>query len=114
MQVLFLAVLVNALHATLEDAEITLNPVGGYLAANIFLNGMVDGLMIGHEVTDQFVKLGLVRHETGFAGYVVENNLSHGTHVDITHDRALGAASGAVDQGQNLLLVIAAAFAFAL
>lgn len=37
MQVLFSAVLMDALHATLEDAVVALNAVGGDLAARIFV-----------------------------------------------------------------------------
>ena len=42
VQVLFVTVLINALHSALEDGEIAFNGIGGHIAAHVFVGCMLD------------------------------------------------------------------------
>lgn len=69
---LFAAMLVNALHATLENAVVALNRVridgNASLAVyvTIFVAAMVDRVMLGELVAQLGIALGLVRHHMAF------------------------------------------------
>ena len=44
--------LIDAINTALEDREIPLSGIGGGIAANIFIGGMVDGTMTGEPLTN--------------------------------------------------------------
>ena len=63
VQMLLFAVLVDAFHATLENRVVALDGVGVDVAANVFVNGVVDGFMAGKFPSDPRVPTGIVRHQ---------------------------------------------------
>ena len=92
MQVALAAVLVHALHAALEDAEIALDGVGVGLATDVFLLLMGDGLVVGELLADAAVEPSFVRHQARLAGDVLADELLDGVALKVVHDDGAGAA----------------------
>jgi hypothetical protein len=61
VQVLFLAVLIDALHAALENRVVALDCVGVNIAARPFVFLMLDAAMLGKLFANLFALVGLVR-----------------------------------------------------
>jgi hypothetical protein len=74
MQMLFAAMLIDALHAALEDAEISLNRVRMNVAANIFVCLVTHALMALEVITKGKVAAPLVSHHRGLFRDVGLNN----------------------------------------
>ncbi len=70
VQVLLGAVLVDALHAALEDAEVAFNRVRVRFTATVFAVLVANDLMVSELATNLDVVAGFVRHQTGFLGDV--------------------------------------------
>src|SRR5579883_638260 len=70
MQMLLIAMLVNALHAALEDAKIALKGVHMDFAAGVLFAPMIYSLMTGKFATKIHVIFGLVGHKAAFLGQV--------------------------------------------
>lgn len=69
----FTAVLVNALHAALEDAEIALNRVRvnfRVLPADVLAHAVLDALILGEGFAQTFANARFVSHQRGFLGDV--------------------------------------------
>lgn len=112
VQVLLAAVLVHALHAALEDAEVALDGVRVDIAAHVF-TGLVGGEVVAREVlADAGVVAGFVGVERGFLGNVLADDRHQGGNLEIVNDHAFGAASGAVNEGQHLHLVVVSGLLF--
>ena len=63
MQVLLSAVLIDALHTTLEDGEVAFKGVGVCGTADVFASAMVDGAMAGKFIGDLGIDQAFVRHQ---------------------------------------------------
>lgn len=70
MQVLLSAVLIDALHASLEDTVVALKGVRVGIAPDVLARAMRDELMAGEDVSDLRVLTGLIRHDGGLFGDV--------------------------------------------
>lgn len=73
MQVLFGAMLIGATHAALEDRKVAFDGVGMHVAANVFLAGMLDGLMVCKVRRHAGIEAAFVGIEDALAGNVVGN-----------------------------------------
>jgi hypothetical protein len=107
MQVLFLAVLIDALHAALKDRILAFNRVRGDIAASIFLPAMIDRAMLGIFAANFLIVAGFVRMKAAFAADVLtqdRRNVGNRRALDM---EAAGRGA-ALDQGQNDILVCAA------
>src|SRR6266852_5738952 len=113
MQMLLGAVLVDALHAALEDAVVALNRVGVDPAANIFLLAVIDGI-VARKLLPHLAVVGcFVSHQRALAGDVLANDRrdirgSHAINMKTT------CASAALDKRKNDILVSPASAALGL
>src|SRR5262245_33091044 len=67
VKVLLAAMLVDALHAALEDREITLDRVRGDGAAHVFLGGVVDRFVASEILVEAAMPTRFIGHDGGFA-----------------------------------------------
>jgi len=70
VQVLLGAVLIDALHAALEDAVVALKGVCVGIAPDVLARAMRDKLMAGEDASELRVLTGLIRHDGGLFGDV--------------------------------------------
>ena len=70
VQMLLAAVLIDALHAALEDREATLDGVGIDIATAIFPDRVIDGLVGCELLAENLVEPGLIGDQTRFLGDV--------------------------------------------
>jgi len=117
MQVLFLTVLVNALHAALENGVIALKRVGMNLHAGlavcvtVLADGVADGVVARILVAKLIVVLGLIGHNMSFARDVfTDDRQDSGCAGRVDMERT--SASAALDQCQDNALVRRAATDF--
>ena len=67
--------LIDALHAALEDRIVAFDSVGGRVAANVLVLGVVYGLASEFfDLRDDLVRGHFVGHQPGFAGKVLAND----------------------------------------
>lgn len=110
VQVLLGAVLIDALHAALEDAVIALNRVGVDRAAPIFASPVADEIVPGEMLVEVCVLPRLIRHDRGFLGDVGAED-RHEVRRRRAVDMERPNHPAALDQGQDRVLVgIAASF----
>jgi hypothetical protein len=103
LQMNFGDVLVNAVDASLEDAEIALNGVGMDIATNVFAVGVVDGAMRSEVVADIGVNLGLVGHQDAIERNVARHGAAQGVGANSREvERPYSAVT--LDEGNNRLL----------
>lgn len=81
MQVLFGTVLIDALHAAFENREITLDGIGGDVAANVLAARMIDLLMLGDVQAGIPIKTAFVGVKAALARDVLNNYLGNGCLV---------------------------------
>src|ERR1700683_1954491 len=74
VQVLFLAVLINALHAALKDREVAFDRVGMHDATNVFVGRVSDGLVLPIFVAKLGVAGRFVAHDERFLGDIGLDN----------------------------------------
>jgi hypothetical protein len=74
VQVLFLAVLVNALHAALEHRVVVFNGVAVDVSAHIFVLLMCDRAVLSKLFSDGAIVVRLVSHEAAFAADILAND----------------------------------------
>ncbi len=67
VQMLFGAVLINTIDATLEDAEITLDGVGVHMPANVLFCLVGDGFVRRKVMTDVSLSGSFIAHEVAFS-----------------------------------------------
>src|ERR1700685_519533 len=78
MQVLFAAMLVDALHAALEDAVVAFERVHVHIAVDVFALVVVDLLMLGNtETAAIFVVSRRIRHQPAFLVHVATDDAVH-------------------------------------
>jgi hypothetical protein len=106
MKMTFTAVLVDALHAALEDAEIAFHRVRVNVATDILASLVGGEVMVSKGATDARVLLGFVGVERCFLGHVVADDRHQSGHFQIIHNHAFCLASGAVNKGQHFHLVM--------
>src|ERR1700691_1336965 len=82
---LLTAVLINSLHAALEDREISLNRVCCYIAARIFLIGVIDALMLGEFLAGFTVVVRFVSMETAFSSHILVQRFTDSCCVQFLH-----------------------------
>jgi hypothetical protein len=83
MKVPFPAMLVVALHATLEDREITLNRIGVYVVAGVFADTMLDGLVRCKIGVSAGVKATFIGMQSGLARDVFDDDIGNGPFVSV-------------------------------
>src|SRR3569832_1407519 len=111
------AMLIDALHAALEDREEPFDGVGMYVGAllgNVLLLGVIYSPMKAKAQAQCVIIGGLVGHHAGFAGDILAENGNKGLGLEIVHDHAAAAASGAIHQGHDLALLSRAALGLGL
>ena len=109
VQMPFGAMLVHALHAPLEDAEIAFNRVRMSLAAPIFALVVANDAVLCEFPSDQRVVGGFVSHHTGLARQVLTHHRSQRTGTHVLDMEGPHLAGIALDQGENLVLVVVTA-----
>ena len=60
MQVLLAAMLIDALHAALEETEIAFDRVGRYIATGIFLDGVFDRFVGGKVLSGTMIQVAFI------------------------------------------------------
>lgn len=83
MKMLFTAMLINALHATLEDAEIAFNGVGVDVAANIVALAVRGEVMFREIVTNLAELLGFICINDCFLGDVLTQDRQQSGRLQI-------------------------------
>ena len=78
MQVLVRAMLIDALHPALEDAEIALNGVRGHVATDVFAAGVTDAFVSRDVLLGVGVEAAFVGVEGGLARDVLRHDAGHG------------------------------------
>lgn len=104
MQMVFAAMLIDALHAALEDREEAFDGVGVDVAANVFVLGMRDEFMRGEILAGATIDTALVGHERAFLGDVGaddRHDIAHAGGIDM---EGAGTAT-ALDQRNDRVLV---------
>src|SRR5690349_12804550 len=104
---LLAAMLVNALHAALEDAEIAFNRVSvrlGIVKADILAAAVVDCAVTGVFRAYVRVETAFVRHKLALAAGVLAQNQLHGLGVGVV-DLERARLSAALDQAHDRALV---------
>jgi hypothetical protein len=74
VQMLLIAVLINAFHAALENTEITFDGVRVYVIANVFFSLVADALMARKVVAKRKVSAPFISHHRGFFRNVAFDN----------------------------------------
>src|SRR3546814_16933060 len=82
---LLAAMLVDALHAALEDAEIAFDGVGVRGATDVLDLAVVDALMAGELFADLAVMAGFIRHDGGIAPDVSDQHSPYRLGVDLIY-----------------------------
>ena len=81
VQVFFLAMLIDALHAAFEDRIIALDGVGrnefGPFPADVFIYRMIHGVMAGERLADLPVRVTLIGHHLRFLGEIGVNDVAY-------------------------------------
>ena len=83
VQMLFAAMLIDALHPALEDAEKAFDGVGVERPAPVFAGLMLHHLMIRELAPDLGVVAGFVGHQTGFAVHVLKHDRADSLGVEL-------------------------------
>ena len=105
MKVFLGAMLIDALHAALEDAEKAFDGIGVDRAASVLMAIMGHNAMLGEVPANRLVVGCFVGHQPRFAGKVLTNQRPDGADFEVFDDHAAGLAGVAVYQRQNLVLV---------
>ena len=102
LQMLFAAMLINAFHAALEDAEKSFDGVGCRLAANIFAGTMIDSFVGGERFARLLVELRFVRIERAIQNDIFAQVLFDRLNGQIVNfDR--NSATAALDHRKDFL-----------
>ena len=111
VQVIFAAMLIDALHAALEDAEIAFDGVGVDFATPVFTPIVVNNAMLGKFATKQGVVGGFIGHQASFAIEILTHQWGQGRRLEVINYHAPYLPGPAVHQGKHLVLVsVATAF----
>ncbi len=77
MQMLFAAMLIDTTHAALENCEIALDGICRYVAACVFLLGVIDGFVRRELLANLLVQLAFIGMEAALTINVAANNIDH-------------------------------------
>ncbi len=83
MQMLFAAVLINALHAAFEDREIAFDCIGVHVTTRIFFDAVPDRFVFGKMPFGDLVEAAFVRMHAGFLGDVGAHDCVHGVLIGL-------------------------------
>jgi hypothetical protein len=111
VQVFLAAMLVDALHAALEDRIVAFNGVGVNFAANIFFAAVVYALMAGELGSNFKILTSFVGHQGGFLGDVGPDNRCN-LRDSGTVDMEATGGTATLNEGQNCILVAPSGAAF--
>src|SRR5882672_6535709 len=104
MQMLFPAMLVDALHATFEDGEEAFDRVGMDATVSnlhVLTGFVIDGIMSGEDQRQDLVISRAVRQNTRLASDVSAENGNDCARLEAIDDHALRASGRAVDKREN-------------
>ena len=99
MKALLPAVLINALHATLENREVAFDRVGMHGAigqAHVFVGGMIHRFVPAKVDADDVVVACFVGEDSRFVRDVFLQNRAHGFPVKLVYHHAIGVPGRAV------------------
>lgn len=115
VQMIFVAMRVNAFHTPLEDGEVAFDGIGVDRPAPVFALVVTDDAMAGELATKQGVIRSLIGHQMGLAIEVLAHQWGQSRRFDIINNHAARLPGLAIHQRQNLELVgIATALLLAL
>ena len=114
VQVGLVAMLVNALHAALEDAEIAFDGVGVNVTTNVFISGVSSEIMGSEGFGEFLVPLGFVSVDGCLFGNIRLQDRQQGGNPKVFDDNAFGFAGSPVNQSQDFILVSATTGGFGL
>lgn len=97
--------LINTLHTALENRKVSLNGVGVDNAASIRAFAVGGEIMVCELETKASVLLGLIGIDSCFLGDILTEDWQQGRLSHILGDKRLRAASGAIHEAQNSVLV---------
>jgi hypothetical protein len=104
LQMGFGDVLIDAIDAPLEDAEISLNGIGMNVATDVLAFGVVDGAVRSKVVADEGVNVRLIGHQVGFKRDIAGHDTAYSVGADGGHvERAHVAVT--FDKGNDRLLL---------
>jgi hypothetical protein len=109
VQMLFVAVLINAFHATFEDAVVALNRIGMNGTAHIFLGFVADALMAREMIAKREIAASFIGHHRGFfrdVGLNDRNKLGRTHAIDM--ERAHLPAFAVNERKNRILMAVAA------
>lgn len=86
VQVLLAAMLVDAPHPALEDAEVAFDGVGVDGAAHVLARAVVHALMVGNVERDEAIDGAFVGHDASFAADVGGDNRFDFVGAHLVHD----------------------------
>lgn len=116
MKVLLAAVLINALHAALEDREIALGAVRGHdssgLVANVFVFAVVHAIVAREFLADFAILLRFVGLQTRFLGKVLADDRREVAGRDAIDMERANLLRVAIDKREDRILVSGAAASF--
>lgn len=101
VQMVLAAVLIDALHSTLEDREEAFDGVGvdgGINLRDVFALSMASEGMPGEVLSDVFVLPGLVGHDPRLAGDILLKDRNQSLGLEVIDDHAARLSAGAVYQ----------------
>lgn len=90
--------LIDALHAPLEDAEIAFDGVRMDRVVPVFARPVVDEIVSGKLGSKPLILAGLIRIDLRLDGNVLFQDRSERLGLEVVHDDGLGAAGAAVHQ----------------
>jgi hypothetical protein len=104
--------LVDALHATLEDGERAFHGVrvdSAVIAINVAAEAVEHRAGLGKLASDLLVHLGFVGHQASFAADVAEHDTIDLPSAELVEGEGAHRAAGAVNRGEDAQLVSVAA-----
>jgi len=108
VQMVLAAMLIDALHAALEDGEVAFDGVGVDIATDILISAVVDALMVCKLAAKLCLDTALIGHQAAFTADIVANDRRNGSDARMVNmERA--QTTLALDKAENGALVSKAA-----
>ncbi|OGP69155.1 MAG: hypothetical protein A2Z73_00170 [Deltaproteobacteria bacterium RBG_13_60_28] len=105
MEMLFLAMLIYALHTTFEDGEKAFHVIGvnsGIGQGNIFPLAMLDAIMLRKMFIQESILPSIIGHNPGFMGDILFQDRDNGFGIEAVNNHAAGFTGFPVNKRQNL------------
>ena len=109
VKMLFPAVLIDALHAALEDAEKALDGIGVNWAKTIFTAIVAHNVVLREVVNEVAIVPCLIGHDPRLGGNMLAENGHHGRGLQVVYDHAARTTSIAVNKAQDFVFMSIAA-----